>query len=129
MKRSDYCGCCTYFYLMPKSFKLICATTPKIALFMYVELQSSPFFFFLSIYKVIIDTIIPLAVKSVIKSSLPCPNISHACKLNYANLNLCRLSRYHERDPLAGKLYVFLLTVMYFVYLLLCYFQPQKVRP
>ena len=38
-----------------------------------------------------------------------------------------RVRRFHARDPLAGKLYVFVLTLLYLYHLLICYLQPQKV--
>lgn len=38
-----------------------------------------------------------------------------------------RLHRFHQRDPVAGKLYVFALALMYIFYLIICCLQPQKV--
>ena len=35
--------------------------------------------------------------------------------------------RYHQRDPLAGKVYVFVLTLMYLYYCILCFLQPEEV--
>lgn len=37
-----------------------------------------------------------------------------------------RIHRFHQRDPLAGKLYVFALAIMYVFYLILCFLQPEK---
>ena len=38
-----------------------------------------------------------------------------------------RVHRFHSQDPLAGKLYVLCLAIMYLYYLLLCYLQPKEV--
>lgn len=37
-----------------------------------------------------------------------------------------RIRRFHQRDPLAGKLYVFALALMYVFYKILCFFQPEE---
>lgn len=37
-----------------------------------------------------------------------------------------RIQRFHQRDPLAGKLYVLALAIMYIIYLALCFLQPEK---
>lgn len=39
-----------------------------------------------------------------------------------------RIHKFHQRDPLAGKLYVLALALMYLLYMLLCFLQPQEVR-
>lgn len=38
-----------------------------------------------------------------------------------------RIHRFHQRDPLAGKLYVFALALMYVFYKIICFFQPEEV--
>ena len=36
--------------------------------------------------------------------------------------------RFNARDPVAGKLYVFVLALLYLVYLLLCWWRPEQVQ-
>jgi hypothetical protein len=38
------------------------------------------------------------------------------------------IDRFNARDPVAGKLYVFVLTLLYLIYLLLCWWRPQQVH-
>jgi len=39
-----------------------------------------------------------------------------------------RAHRFHNRDPLAGKLYVFILTLLQLLYLLIVWLRPAEVN-
>lgn len=42
--------------------------------------------------------------------------------------NVDQYYRFNARDPVAGKLYMFVLTLLYLIYLLLCWWRPQQVH-